>query len=87
MDYCFIYVFGRSVVTAVQGPVSDVLDVGQNQVVLIPSSSGVNLSQGFLKPFVPNSCSCAGTVALRWSLGDSSSHPSFNFLFFPPMGT
>ena len=42
------------------------------------------LSRGFLKPFVPNSCSCAGTVALRWSPGVSSPHPFFSLSFFQP---
>ena len=43
------------------------------------------LSQGFLKPFVPDSCSCAGTVALRWSPGDSTSHSLFYLYFrYPP---
>ena len=34
----------------------------------------VQLTQGFLKPFVLDSCSCVGTVVLRWSPGDSISH-------------
>ena len=51
-------------------------------MALNPSSSGVQLSRDFLKPFVPDSCSCTGTVALRWSLGDSSPHPFFSLSFF-----
>ena len=30
---------------------------------------------GLLQPFMPDSCSCTGTIVLRWSPGDPISHP------------
>ena len=46
--------------------------------MLLPFPPVGQLSRGFLKPFVLDSCSCAGTVSLRWSPGNSTAHPLFS---------